>query len=327
MERIAMSQEERDWLDWLKRARDGMITQREAAERMGVSERWVRKLLSEMAEQRGRGGGAWAARSPPTGSLQAETQRQALADPEGAGLARFRADFAAEQLAKRHQIQVGKETLREWMIEAGMWRAGDQMQRSALLAAAPSGWRVGAVGHLRHDWLEGRGPVRYLVRMIDDATGGVGAALWSAMRPRRTWGCCGNTWRKTGGWWMCTPIAIPCCRAAAAGRERATEARGRSADATRARLAGAGNRLDSGVFAAGQRTHRAQFPNGPGSFGEATAAGEDLDLWRRANAFLEKEYWPEWNDFRPPLKDFPNHHRALTEHWIWRRFCVTSRNG
>ena len=45
MERIAMSQEERDWLEWLKRARDGKMTQREAAERMGVSERWVRKLL------------------------------------------------------------------------------------------------------------------------------------------------------------------------------------------------------------------------------------------------------------------------------------------
>ena len=32
-----MSQEERDWLDWLKRARDGKMTQWEAAERMGVT--------------------------------------------------------------------------------------------------------------------------------------------------------------------------------------------------------------------------------------------------------------------------------------------------
>ena len=28
MERTAMSQEERDWLDWLKRARDGQVTQK-----------------------------------------------------------------------------------------------------------------------------------------------------------------------------------------------------------------------------------------------------------------------------------------------------------
>ena len=32
-----------------------------------------------------------------------------------------------------------------------------------------------------------------------------------------------------------------------------------------------------------------------------------------ANAFLEKEYWPEWNArFARPVADFPNHHRALT---------------
>src|SRR6266851_8175145 len=48
MERIEMSQEERDRLDWLKRARDKKMTQREVAERMGVSQRWVRKLLKRM---------------------------------------------------------------------------------------------------------------------------------------------------------------------------------------------------------------------------------------------------------------------------------------
>ena len=32
-----------------------------------------------------------------------------------------------------------------------------------------------------------------------------------------------------------------------------------------------------------------------------------------ANAFLETEYWPEWNThFAWPVADFPNHHRALT---------------
>jgi len=56
-----MSQEERDKLEWLKRAKDGVISQREAARMMGVSDRWVRKLLKRMkkcghvaAEQRRR---------------------------------------------------------------------------------------------------------------------------------------------------------------------------------------------------------------------------------------------------------------------------------
>ena len=48
MERIAMSQEERDKREWLKRAQDGRISQREAAGKMGVSDRWVRTLLERM---------------------------------------------------------------------------------------------------------------------------------------------------------------------------------------------------------------------------------------------------------------------------------------
>ena len=33
-----------------------------------------------------------------------------------------------------------------------------------------------------------------------------------------------------------------------------------------------------------------------------------------ANAFLEKEYWPEWNEcFARPVKDFPNQHRPLSQ--------------
>ena len=48
MERIAMSQKERDWLDWLKRARDGHVTQRMPAEKMGITDRWVRSLVAEM---------------------------------------------------------------------------------------------------------------------------------------------------------------------------------------------------------------------------------------------------------------------------------------
>ena len=39
-----MSQEERDRLHWLKQVREGTVTQRQAAEWMEVSPRWVREL-------------------------------------------------------------------------------------------------------------------------------------------------------------------------------------------------------------------------------------------------------------------------------------------
>src|SRR5438067_618737 len=172
MERIAMSQEERDDLDWLRRVKAGSITQREAAQKMGVSERWVWTLLKRMATQgdavvvhglRGRASNR---------KLPAATQRQALKILKQPDWHDFGPTFAAEQLAKRHQIQVGKETLRGWMIEAGLWESKARRLQEV------HGWRPrrSGFGELvqwdtsEHDWLEGRGPVRYLVRLIDDAT-------------------------------------------------------------------------------------------------------------------------------------------------------------
>src|SRR3954471_2350573 len=122
MERIAMSQEERDDLHWLKRVEAGSMTQREAAEKMGVTARWVRKLVQRMKKEgdavvvhglRGR---------TSNRKLSDKTQRQVLAILKKPQWHDFGPTFAAEQLAKRHQIHVGKETLRGWMIEAGLWK-------------------------------------------------------------------------------------------------------------------------------------------------------------------------------------------------------------
>ncbi|MCU1328858.1 MAG: putative transposase protein Y4bF, partial [Bryobacterales bacterium] len=104
--------------------------------------------------------------------LAAKTQKQALAILRKPEWHDFGPTFAAEQLAKHHQIHVGKETLRGWMIGAGMWQPGSRRIQEV------HDWRPrrSGFGELvqwdtsEHDWLEGRGPVRYLVRMIDDAT-------------------------------------------------------------------------------------------------------------------------------------------------------------
>jgi hypothetical protein len=148
------------------------MTQREAAERMGVSERWVRKLLRRMKRQ----GDAMVVHGlrgqASNRKLPAKTQKQAMLILREPDWHDFGPTFAAEQLAKLHQLQVGKETLRGWMIEAGMWQPGSRKILEV------HGWRPRRSGFGElvqwdtsdHDWLEGRGPVRYLVRLIDDAT-------------------------------------------------------------------------------------------------------------------------------------------------------------
>jgi len=173
VERIAMSQEERDWLAWLKRAQDRVVTQRQAAEKMGVSDRWVRKLLVRMKTEgdavvvhglRGR-----------SSNRRIDEQTQArvvelLKQPEWYD---FGPTFASQQLAKRHGINVSKETVRAWMAVAGLWKSRPRKLGEKHL------WRPRRSGYgelvqwdtSNHDWLEGRGEaVRYLVRWIDDAT-------------------------------------------------------------------------------------------------------------------------------------------------------------
>jgi transposase len=224
MERIAMSQKERDELDWLKRAQDGSITQREAAEKIGVTDRWVRKLLKRMAKE----GDAVAVHGlrgrPSNRKLPARTKRQALAILKQPDWHDFGPTFAAEQLAKRHQIQVGKETLRGWMIEAGMWRS------SSRVPSEVHGWRPrrSGFGELvqwdtsEHDWLEGRGSVRYLVRMIDDATSWSWGRFVESDATPQNMGVLWNTSRRMAGWWTCTRIAIPCLQFRD-GQEKATK--------------------------------------------------------------------------------------------------------
>ena len=84
----------------------------------------------------------------------------------------FGPTLACEYLAKKHKIQVSRETARQWRIEAKLWRARKQRIDTV------HGWRErkSRWGEMvqwdtsKHDWLEGRGEEMLLIAMIDDAT-------------------------------------------------------------------------------------------------------------------------------------------------------------
>ena len=176
-----MSQQERDWLEWLKRAKDGMVTQKVASEKMGIAERWVRSLLAEMKSK----GDAVVIHGlhgrESNRRISERIKAQSLEILKSPLWHDFGPTFASQQLAKRHQIEVSKETVRQWMIGEKIWESRSrkmkevhqwrprrshcgELVQNALSTLAP--WDTST-----HDWLEGRGePVRYLIAMIDDAT-------------------------------------------------------------------------------------------------------------------------------------------------------------
>jgi hypothetical protein len=84
----------------------------------------------------------------------------------------FGPTLAAEHLQQRHQLTVSKETVRQWMVKAGLWKAGPrrvievhQWRPRRSRCGELVQWDISV-----HDWLEGRGQQIYLISMIDDAT-------------------------------------------------------------------------------------------------------------------------------------------------------------
>ena len=85
---------------------------------------------------------------------------------------RFGPTLASEHLAADHGIAVPRETLRRWMLTAGLWsrRRKRKPHRSRRQRRAHFGALIQLDGS-HHDWLEGRGPKGCLMNFVDDATG------------------------------------------------------------------------------------------------------------------------------------------------------------
>jgi transposase len=167
-----MTQAERDRLVALKKAKRKLITQQQAAEEIGVTERQVRRLLRKLRRKGDRAVIHELRGRPSNRRLSPELEQRAVAvlsDPVYRG---FGPTLAAEYLRKKHQITVSKETLRRWMAQAGLWKAG----RRRVVEVHEWRPRRSRWGELvqwdtsTHDWLEGRGETIYLISMIDDAT-------------------------------------------------------------------------------------------------------------------------------------------------------------
>jgi DNA-binding Lrp family transcriptional regulator len=316
MKRIAMRQEERDWLEWLKRARDGVITQRKAAEKMGVSERWAHELLRRMAE-RGDAVVVHGLRGRPSNrGIGKDTEQraiEALKDPEWHD---FGPTFASEQLAKRHGIVASKETVRRWMIEAGLWQSRSRVVKDVHV------WRSrrSSYGELvqwdtsDHDWLEGRGePVKHLVRLIDDATSrSWGRFVWRDAT-RENMGVLWEYLERNG---RMADVYTDRDSMFAVPRKPHESEQDRKRTDRLTQIGRALRELGIGWIAAFS-------PQAKGRVERSFQTDQDrmikqlrlakVTTMSQANEFLEKEYWPEWNErFAKPVSGIADVHRPLT---------------
>ena len=112
----------------------------------------------------------------------------------GAVDTRFGPTLAAEPLASEDGLTVDHETLRRWMLAAGLWSRARKRSphRRRQERKAHFGELVQLDGSC-HRWFEDRGPESCLLTMVDDATGrsrgrfGAQETIWAAVAGLRGW--------------------------------------------------------------------------------------------------------------------------------------------
>jgi Homeodomain-like domain len=138
---------------------------------LALSARQVHRLLRAYRSA-GAGSLAHKGRGRPSNNKIAAGIRDRALELVRASYADFGPTLAAEMLADHHGLKVSRETLRGWMIDAGLWLSRQQRRRfhQPRLRREAMGELVQIDGS-EHRWFEDRaGPCTLLV-FIDDATG------------------------------------------------------------------------------------------------------------------------------------------------------------
>jgi transposase len=193
-----MSQEELRRVEVLARVRSHQVRVSDAARLMRVSYRQAKRLWKRYREE---GAGGLKHRSAGRVSNRAcpSKFRQQVLDLVrekygGAVGERFGPTLAAEHLGAEDNLQVNAETLRLWMLQAGLWSRERKRRKHRRRRERKEhfGEMVQMDGSF-HAWLEGRGPKGCLIDMVDDATNTTWAQLgeqetiWAVADGLRVW--------------------------------------------------------------------------------------------------------------------------------------------
>ena len=162
----------------VERALDHRITQKEAAAKLGISERQFRRILRRYRQEGDGGLVSRKRRKPSNRKTDPETQdivREFVCEPIMQG---FGPTLMAEKLETLKGIRMSKETVRRLMIDSGVWEAKSKKKIEPHYSR-PRRKRRGELVQIdgsKHAWLEERGPKATLLVFIDDATSEILAA-------------------------------------------------------------------------------------------------------------------------------------------------------
>jgi len=168
---IAMSERDLQRIEILSKVMAARMTLVSAGHVLDLSTRQVRRLLTRITT-----GGAASLRHKAIGRPSNNRISDDVRDYAVALVRERYVDFgptlATEKLAEREGLRVSRETLRSWMVDAGLWLSRKQRRtfHQPRLRREAYGELVQIDGS-EHRWFEDRGPPCSLLVFVDDATG------------------------------------------------------------------------------------------------------------------------------------------------------------
>ena len=168
---VTMSKKELSRYTALEQVLEKRMKQVKAAEMLGISERHFRRLIKAYKEQ-GAAGLLSKKRGKPSNrrlpeKLKSKTLNLMKTKYEG-----FGPTLGSEKLKENEEITISKETLRQWMIEEGLWK-DRKLKKPKLHQRRNRRAREGELIQMDgspHDWFERRRDKCCLLGFIDDAT-------------------------------------------------------------------------------------------------------------------------------------------------------------
>ena len=273
------------------------LTLKSAAVLMEVSYRQAKRLYGRYRAEGAKGLKHRSAGRPSNRAAPRRLRQRALAriraKYSGTVDERFGPTLAAEHLASEDGVQIDHETLRRWMLAAGLWSRARKRQphRRRRERMAHFGELVQLDGSF-HPWFEERGPQSCLLTLVDDATGrslgrfGAQETIWAAVGILRAWIEAYGIPRALYTDWKNVYVRPP------TEEERLTQAEpltqfGRMCAHLGIRIIPASSPQAKGRIERNHGTHQDRLVKKLRRRGVADLAA--------ANAFLETEYWREHN--------------------------------
>jgi transposase len=182
----------------LSRVKAGTLSVKSAAQVLAVSYRQAKRLAQRYRAEGAKGLKHRSAGAPSNHARPPAERERALALVRekygGAVDLRFGPTLAAEHLASEDGLTVHHDTLRRWMLTAGLWSRARQRapHRQRRERKAHFGELVQLDGSF-HLWYETRAPRGCLMNLVDDATGrtltrlGDEETIWAAADVLRRW--------------------------------------------------------------------------------------------------------------------------------------------